>query len=392
MNEKTFLPYAHQSINSEDITAVSHVLHSASITRGPEVEAFENEIAAYCGAKYAVAFSSGTTALIAAGFAAQTGPSDRLITSPNTFIGTVAAGIHFGARPVFIDLDPSNGSISLDQLALNANQPATRGKSILLPVHFGGIPIDMRALNVSLANPDSIIIEDAAHALGSHYPDSGPKVGSCMWSDMTIFSFHPAKTITTGEGGMVTTNDETLAHRLRLYRDNGIERDQPYLLGKSEPGYYEVHAVTNNCHLTEMQAALGRSQLRRIHNFIEKRRVLIKYYRQALRNIQGITLFTDSHDEYTAFHLCVIKIDYPRFHTNRVEVMNRLKEKGIGTQVHYIPLYRHSYFVKQSGEIDAYFPNTEDYYSQALTLPLFYDMHENDVMRVVQSLKDALHI
>ena len=267
MKTLPFLPYAKQSIDEQDIQAVGKALSAEWITRGPLVEAFEKEFASYCNAAYAVAFSSGSAALAAAYFAAQVGPSDRLISTPNTFIATVGAAMQYGAQPLFIDIDRKTGGIDLEQLIFNANQPLSRGRPILAPVHFAGIPVDMEELDRHLTNPDVVVIEDAAHAIGSNYPRQGPKVGSCAWSQMTMFSFHPAKTITTGEGGLVTTNDSELCRRLKLFRNNGIERDPQYLEGEPAPWYYEVHALTNNFNFTEGQAALGSSQLRRIDIF-----------------------------------------------------------------------------------------------------------------------------
>ncbi len=385
-----FLPYAKQSISTQDIEEVARALSGEWITRGPQVEAFEQEFASYCGATYAVAFNSGSAALAAAYFAAQVGPSDRLITTPNTFISTVGTGMQLGAQPLFIDIDRSTAGIDLEQLIFNANQPLSRGRPILAPVHFAGIPVDMQELDRRLTNPDVVVIEDAAHAVGSSYPRQGPKVGSCAWSHMTIFSFHPAKTLTTGEGGMVTTQSAELCHRLKLFRNNGIERDPHYLEGEAAPWYYEVQALTNNFNFTEGQAALGRSQLRRLNTFVSKRRALMQTYRRQLQAVPHVALLTAAFDEHVAFHLCVAQIDFAACGTTRSAVMEALKQKGIGTQVHYIPLYRHPYFKKGPVELTDYFPQTEGYYAQALSLPLFYDMTEDDVSRVVAALQEVL--
>ncbi|MBA3956943.1 MAG: UDP-4-amino-4,6-dideoxy-N-acetyl-beta-L-altrosamine transaminase [Parachlamydiaceae bacterium] len=393
MQSDSFLPYALQSINEADIQEVGYALRSSIVTRGPFVDAFEQAMAQYCNVTYAVAFNSGTAALFAACHAAKMGPHDRLITSPNTFVATATAGMRLGATPIFVDIDRSTGNMDLNQMedALNGIN-ASRGQTAIMPVHFSGIPVDMQKLNVSIRNPDTIIIEDAAHAIGSCYQD-GQKVGSCAWSDMTMFSFHPAKTITMGEGGMVTTNDPELYHRLKRYRNNGIEREPAYLeapLEQCYDGYYEVVEMAGNYNVTEFQAALGLSQLRRIDDFISKRRELMSAYRRYLAGMPDLKLFTAQFDADTAFHLCVVQIDFTAYNTTRNQVIAKLKSFGIGSQVHYIPLYKHPLFQKQCGDISAYFPNMEAYYAQALSLPLYPGLTDADVKRVVDTLKEIL--
>lgn len=387
---KPFLPYARQSIDEMDQQAVIDALHGDLITRGEYVEAFEQAIADYCNAKYAVAFNSATTALTAACFAAQVSPFDRVLSSPNTFIATVGAAMHFGAYPHFVDIDRETGNLDLQVLKEHLGFHSSRGKLVLFPIHFAGIALDMQELEGMLAaHPDAVIIEDAAHALGSSYAD-GQRVGCCAWSQMTVFSFHPAKIMTTGEGGMVTTNDPALYHRLQLYRNNGIEREAAYLRQTASfPGYYEVDAITGNFNFTEFQAALGLSQLKRLEHFIHKRRHLIQLYRQELRGTPHLKMFTDEFDYRTAFHLCVVQIDFDAYKTTREKVMNQLKEKGIGSQVHYIPLYLHPVF-NQPGDAEAICPEMEHYYAQALSLPLYYDLKDEDVKRVCQELKGIL--
>jgi dTDP-4-amino-4,6-dideoxygalactose transaminase len=392
MTTHSFIPYARQSISAEDIQEVSKALGSAYITRGPYVEDFERAVAQYCGVKHAVAINSGTSALIAACHVADVGPNDRFLTTPNTFAGSVTAGMLRNATPIFVDIDPNTGNFDLDQVEANLKEyKSSRGRTIILPVHFGGIPVDMQKLDSIIRSPDTIVIEDAAHAIGSHYLD-GQMVGCCAWSNMTIFSFHPAKTITSGEGGMILTNDDELERRLRRFRNNGIERDPAHWEDPSiaYEGYYEVKEMTNNLNFTELQAALGLSQLKRIDQFIEKRRALMAKYRQMFEGVQHIKLFTSEYDHLTAFHLCVAQIDFTEYNTNRTYVMAELRERGIGTQMHYIPVYRHPFFKNKCGDISPYFPKMEKYFSQALTLPLFFDMSLSDVEYVVQTLKDIL--
>lgn len=374
----TFKPYAKQSIQEEDIQAVATALNEEFITRGPLVRRFEEAIAEFCHVPYVVAFSSGTAALAAAYFAARLTPSDRVISSPNTFIASINTPIQMGIKPTFVDIDRKTGNLDLEKLALLLrNFHSTRGRPFLIPVHFAGRPIAMDELDHSIIHSETVIIEDAAHAFGSSYP-TGQKVGSCAYSDMTIFSFHPAKTITTGEGGVVTTRDTDLFHRLQLFRDNGIERSPPYLEKEETPGYYEVKAVTGNFHLTSFQAALGLSQLQRLEAFISKRRLLVERYRKNLSDSPKITLFSEKQTATTAFHLFVAQIDFPACRISRRELMSRLKEKEIGSQIHYIPLYDHPVLRSAEREKENC-PQMEAYYQQALTLPLYYDLHEEEV-------------
>lgn len=391
MASNHFFPYGRQSISEADILEVSRALAGRIITRGEYVEAFEHAIADYCGAKYAVAFNSATSALLAACHVAELGPADRMICSPNTFIATVTAGLHRKATPIFVDIDRHTGNLDINQVGENLRAfKSTRGRTAIMPVHFSGIPVEMHRLDRMICSPDTIVIEDAAHALGSRYQD-GQKVGCCAWSHMTVFSFHPVKTITTGEGGMVTTNDPDFAYRLQRFRNNGIERDPMHLQGDPKEwyeGYYEVVEMTGNYNFTDMQAALGLSQLKRIEEFVEKRRQLIGVYRNLLSDMPDMQMFTAENDALTAFHLCVVQIDYEKYHTTREHVIARLKEKGVGSQVHYIPVYRHPIFGNK--DICSYFPNMEAYFAQALTLPLYYDLTAENVKTIVMTLKDIL--
>jgi perosamine synthetase len=387
----TFIPYAKQSVSDEDVDAVTNVLKQDFLTRGPVVKEFEEAISDYCGSAYAVAFNSATSGLIAACYAAEASPNDRLITSPNTFIGTVAGGYYRGVDPVFIDIDSATGNIDLDLMKYSSEYTSSRGKNIYIPVHFSGIPVDMEKLERMISDPNAVVIEDAAHALGSKYRD-GSKVGCCSWSDMTVFSFHPAKNITTGEGGVVTTNCEHYYRRLRLFRDNGVERDPQNFVGQPAPWYYEVRDVTGNYHMTDIHAALGLSQFKRLDDFAKKRRELVQLYREKLKNIDSIRYLKVAKDDHVMFHLFVVKIDFAGLGLTRAEVMTQLKEEGVGTQVHYIPLYRHPFFTDRHRDVREYFPEMEKYYEQALSLPLYYDLTPDDIAKVVKTLKKVLKI
>ncbi len=376
---ENFLPYGRQCIQQGDIQAAGAQLLEPLITRGPKVEAFERAVADYCGVEFAVAFSSGTAALQACYFAGEVSPHDRILSSPNTFFASVI-GVGSGAKAEFIDIDRTTGCLSLEKLSEQLALPATRGKSWVVPVHFAGIAVDMVDLEESIADPTVVTIEDAAHAIGSSYP-SGEKVGCCSYSDMTVFSFHPVKTLTTGEGGMVTTHDQKLYERLRLFRNNGIV-PRPDI----GPWAYEVQAITGNFHLTDFQAALGLAQLERLDATADKRRELVSEYR---KNLEGVQLFDKKHDDNTCYHLMVAQIDFERVGRSRAEVMEALREKGVGTQVHYVPVYKHP-VIQNGSKWEKECPQMEAYYEQALTLPLYPEMTTSDVRRVSEAVSEVL--
>lgn len=371
------IPYAHQSINDHDIQAAAETLKGNWITRSEKVEAFEKAVASYCGAAYAVAFNSASTALQAAYHAANLSSTDRVITTPNSYIASCAAPFQKNANVIFLDIDPRTGNLDLEQAVENINLSHSRGRTLFVPVHFAGVAFDMQSLDSKIKDPDLIVIEDAAHALGSYYPDGQTKVGSCQWSQMTVFSFHPAKTITTGEGGMVTTNDPTLFEKLKLFRNNGIRRLNTW--------EYDIEELSSNYNFTEFQAALGLSQLQRIDTFIEKRQALVRAYREKLSHL---TLFTPEFDHLTAPHLFVIQADFKK--KSRLQVMTELQSQGIGTQIHYTPIYRFTFFTKTRGDISPYFPQMEQYYSKALTLPLYYDLTLEDLDKITKAINSLI--
>ncbi len=378
----SILPYAHQSIDESDIQAVTKAMRQNTITRGPNVEQFERSICEYVHAEHAVAFANGSVALYAAFQAAGVSSSDRTITSPNTFIATAAAAARLSSRISFVDID-SFGNADVIQMSQQASVPFSRGRPILAPVHFAGVAVDMKLLSEQLSFPDAVIIEDAAHALGSRYP-TGEMVGSCAFSDMTTFSFHASKNITCAEGGMVTTNDARLYEKLKMIRDSGLHRN------KDRFWEYDCAELSCNYHMNEIQAALGISQLARIDQFCAKKREIVSQYRKLLSHIPGVDVCNDTADSRTHYHLFVVKIDFEALGISREKVMKGLLSLGVQTQYHYVPLYSHSGLQHYATFLEANFPKMREHSQKALTLPLFSSMTDDDVIRVVTSLQRTL--
>lgn len=384
-----YIPCAQQSISNHDLEAVRHALTQPLITRGPLVETFENAISDYCKASYTVAFPSESAAFMAAYYAADLAPADRILMTPNAFISSIGSGVQRNAIPVFIDIDPSTGNFDIEQLLFNMNEPSLRGKTVIAPAHFAGIPVDVETIAKNVKNYRTVIIEDATQALGSRYKD-GQKVGCCAWSDMTVFSFHPSQIITTGEGGAVTTNNFELYKKLQLYRNNGIDDNPLNLHRDSSPLHYEVISLSGNYNFTEFQAALGLSQLKRIDTFINQREKLLQAYKERLNDVPYLEFLTPPEDLCIAPHLCVVKIDYDKYNTTKSAIMNALKDCDISTRVHYIPLYRHPVFANPMGDLSEYFPKMEAYYKETLSLPFFVDLSEEEIDHVTGTLRNAL--
>jgi len=374
-----FLPYAHQSIDFGDTEKVAQAMRQEYITRGENVQAFEQAVAKLVGAQYGVAFSSGSTALLAAYQAAHITADDLVVTTPNTFITTVSGPLSCSVQIRLVDID-SFGNGSIERFVEAVNVFRSRGRTFVVPVHFAGVAMDMRELEGQVRNPNTVIIEDAAHALGSSYP-CGKRVGCCEYSDMTIFSFHAVKNITCGEGGMVMTNDPDLYARLKLLKNSGIEKKSSW--------YYEVEEYSLNFHMTEMQAALGLSQLDRIQSFQKKKKELFAAYQKRLANFPGLVPCADE-SERTLYHLFEISIDFATLGLQRESVMQELADLGIGTQYHYVPLYSHPVVQKVCGQKKELFPKMEQHFQQALSIPFFVDMKFSDVDRVVSGLRKVL--
>ncbi len=385
----TLIPYGRQWIEQKDIDAVVEVLRSDWLTQGPAIERFEQAVAKYCSARYAVAVSSGTAALHLACLAAGLGNGDRLWTSPNTFVASANCGLYCGARPDFIDIDPR--TYNMDAKVLGEKLAAAeRSQSLprsVIPVHFAGQSCDMEEIASLAKQYRFTVIEDAAHALGGSYKDQ--KIGSCQYSDMTILSFHPVKIITTGEGGMVLTNREDLYEKLLRLRTHGITRDSRFLSSTSQgPWYYEQLELGLHYRITDLQAALGLSQLERLDAFVARRRALAKRYDEALADLP-VTLPWQHQDTRSAHHLYVIRLRTARLRKTRREVFEALRKRGIGVNVHYIPVHTQPYY-RSLGFRLGMFPESERYYDEAITIPLYPKMTDQEQDKVIAALREVL--
>ncbi|RTE86143.1 MULTISPECIES: UDP-4-amino-4,6-dideoxy-N-acetyl-beta-L-altrosamine transaminase [Gammaproteobacteria] len=376
------IPYGRQDISEEDIAAVEKVLRSDFLTQGPIVPEFEQAIADYCQASFAVAVNSATSALHIACLAAGVGPEDTVWTVPNTFVASANCARYCGAKVDFIDIDQQTGNLSIHALSEKLKRAAQNNNfpKVIIPVHFGGASCDMKAIH-ELASPHNIqIIEDASHAIGGKY--EGHPVGKCEYSEMTVFSFHPVKIITSAEGGMITTNNAAMAKRLTELRSHGITRAPEDLPESAEPWYYEQQSLGFNYRMTELQAALGLSQLQRLDEFVTKRNEIASFYRAQFENTQ-IGYLKLEEQVYSSYHLFVIQVDK----AIRRALFEELRANDIGVNVHYIPVHFQPDF-RQFGFNRGDFPNAEHYYDQAITLPLHPNLtHEEQKYVVEQVIK-----
>jgi UDP-4-amino-4,6-dideoxy-N-acetyl-beta-L-altrosamine transaminase len=383
------IPYGRQSISDEDIKAVVNVLRSDWLTQGPVIKQFEQDVADYCGARYAVAVNSATSALHIACLAAGLGPGDTLWTSPNTFVASANCGLYCGAGVDFVDIDPYTYNLSVERLEeklVAAQQNGTLPK-LLIPVHFSGQSCDMARIADLAKIYGFRVVEDASHAIGGRYRQT--VIGSCSYSDMTVFSFHPVKIITTGEGGMVLTNSRKLYKKLARLRSHGITRDPALMEEDSHgPWYYQEIELGFNYRMTDMQAALGLSQLKRLDEFVARRQQLVDRYNQALSNLP-LVLPYQHPDVYSAFHLYVIRLKLNAMKINRRQVFEELRASGIGVNVHYIPVHTQPYF-RTLGFNAGDFPEAEKYYKNAISLPMFPELSEKDQDYVIDTLRDIL--
>lgn len=382
------IPYGRQSISAEDIDAVVDVLRSEFLTQGPKVPKFEDAISEYCSAKYAVAVNSATSALHIACMALGVGKNDWVWTSPNTFVASANCAIYCGAKIDFVDIDPKTYNISIDALADKLKYAATVGRlpKVVIPVHFAGQSADMSSINNLAKLYGFKIIEDASHAIGARYKNI--PVGACAFSDITVFSFHPVKIITSGEGGIATTNDKFLAENLRRLRSHGITSDPIHMLSRpsDEIWNYQQISLGFNYRLTEMQAALGLSQIKRLDEFVIKRNEVADFYNSRLHELPVIRPYQGEY-VYSSYHLYPIRIPCSGGVSQKT-VYEFLRENGVGANLHYIPVYRHPFF-ERYGFQQGYCPEVEQFFNEVISLPIYPDFTKTQQNYVIDVLKAA---
>ena len=380
---KTYLPYGSQSIDETDIKRVVETLKSDWITQGPKVEEFEKEVAKYCGAKYAVAVATGTAALHCATYASGLDKGMEGITSPITFAAS-ANSIEFrGAKPRFADINQRTYNISPSEIKRQINQKT----KVLIPVDFTGQPCEIDEINEIAIEEDLAVIQDSAHGFGSL--SQGRKLGSL--ADMTIFSFHPVKHLTTGEGGIILTNNEEYFEKMKLFRTHGITNDKAQMEENHGPWYYEMKELGYNYRITDIQCALGISQLSKIDQFIKRRRQIATIYDVELSKFDEILTPYQLPSTESSYHLYVVKLNLEKLRCDRKKIFDALRAENIGVHVHYIPVHLQPYYRKKYNYKKGSFPNAEDYYDKALTLPLFPKMTDNDAYDVITSLRKVLN-
>lgn len=378
------ISYGRQHIDEKDINAVVEVLRSNYLTQGPIAPTFENAISDYCGSGHAVATNNATAALHLACVALDIGPGDRVWTSALTFVSSATCALHCGADVEFVDIEPSTGNMCADALRRKLEKAEKQGSlpKVVILVHFAGQACDLEVISQLAEKYGFRVIEDAAHAVGADY--KGDKVGAGLYSDICVFSFHPVKVITSGEGGMALTNDQRLAERLRRLCNNGIESKRD----REHTWIYEMQELGYNYRMNDMQAALGLSQLDKLDVFIERRTELAQRYSDLLKSFPLKLPVVKEHCR-SAWHLYVVNLDPERCQRPRQELFVELREAGIGVNVHYIPVYKQPYFQQRYGENNSC-PETDNYYQTALTLPLFPGLEDTDQDRIVDTLGKLL--
>lgn len=383
------IPYARQHIDQADIEAVVAALTSDWLTQGPLIEKFEQQVADYCGAKYAIAVNSATSALHMACLAAGLGEADRLWTSPNTFVASANCARYCGADVDFIDIDDATYNMSIAALRVKLEQAAANDllPKVIVPVHFSGQSCQMEEIHNLVKEYGITLIEDASHAIGGMY--KGVHIGSCRYSAMTVFSFHPVKIVTTGEGGMIVTNREDLYKKLLLLRSHGITRDPSQMTEPSHgPWYYQQIDLGYNYRMTDIQAALGVSQMGRIDEFIARRHEIARKYNECLAKLP-ITLSHQHPDAYSAYHLYVIRLKVDKIKLNHREVFEKLRAEGIGVNLHYIPVHLQPYYRKLGFKLGD-FPAAEQYYTEAISLPMYYSLTPEEQDIVIAKMAEVL--
>jgi UDP-4-amino-4,6-dideoxy-N-acetyl-beta-L-altrosamine transaminase len=374
----TMLPYGQQWIDEEDIEVVTSVLRGDYLTQGPNIEQFERAVADYVGAKYAVAFSSGTAALHGACYAAGIGPGDEVITTPVTFVASSNCVLYQGGTPVFVDIRPDTYNIDPDEIEKTIT-PRTKA---IIPVDYTGQPAEMDRIRALAAKHRLIVIEDAAHSLGAEY--NGRRVGTL--ADMTMFSFHPVKHVTSAEGGIIVTDNKAYYEKLQLFRSHGITKDPQLMEHNDGPWYYEMVDLGYHYRITDIQAALGASQMKKLDRFVARRREIARLYTEAFSQMEGLTVPYQLPEALSSWHLYMLRFDLNRFGVTRKEIFEKLRALNIGVHVHYIPVHKQPYYQKH-GYGDVTMPNAEAFYDSCITLPLFPKMSDSDVNDVIEAVK-----
>lgn len=383
------IPYGKQDINQQDVDSVLDVLKSDFLTQGPQVPAFESALIEHTGASYALAVNSATSALHIACLALGLGQGDWLWTSPVTFVASANCGLYCGAKVDFVDIDPDTYNMCPKRLEEKLIKAKVEGKlpKVVVPVHLCGQPCDMAAMGKLAKEYGFKLIEDASHAIGGRYQDQ--PIGNCEYSDITVFSFHPVKIVTTAEGGAALTNSKELADKMTLLRSHGITRDPELMRGESHGGwYYQQIDLGFNYRMTELQAALGVSQMKRLNEFVAARHELAQGYYSKLDNLP-IVLPYQLPDTYSGLHLFVIRLKLDEISLSHQQVFDALRERGIGVNLHYIPVHTQSYY-QDLGFTEGEFPESEQYYREAISLPMFHGMTEVQQNTVVDVLTDIL--
>lgn len=386
----TKIPYGRQDISEADIQAVVDVLRSDYLTQGPVVPTFEKSVADYCGAQHAVAVNSATSALHIACLALGVGPNDMVWTTPITFVASANCALYCGAQIDFVDIDPHTYNMSVDRLSEKLEQAKKNGRlpKVVIPVHLCGQPCEMEAIHALSRQYGFRIIEDASHAIGGEY--RGEPIGNCRYSDITVFSFHPVKIITAGEGGMALTNDTLLAKCMKLLRSHGITSDAADMIPQAseELWFYQQIALGFNYRMTDIHAALGLSQMQRMDEFVAKRHAIAKRYEELLVELPVITPWQHSHS-YSGFHLYVIRLKLAEISKTQREVFEALRAAGILVNLHYIPVYRQPYYADLGFEAGLC-PDAEQYYAEAISMPMYPGLSETQQGKVIETLRQAI--
>lgn len=379
------IPYGRQHLDEDDVKAVVETLTSNWLTQGPAIPKFETALADYCGANFGIAVNSATSALHIACLALGVSEGDRVWTSPNSFVASSNCALYCGAKVDFVDIDLHTGNMCVDALRkkLVLAESINALPKVVIPVHFAGQPCDMKEIRALSKQYGFFVIEDASHAVGAKYQEKF--VGSCQFSDICVFSFHPVKIITTMEGGMALTNNSEWAEKMRMLRSHGITNDPEKMTEESHgPWYYQQIALGFNYRMTDVEAALGLSQLDKLDTFVEKRNALATYYDKSLRSQANIAPLSQHNDIYSSYHLYVVRVK-SLDSTMHTTLVTQLRESGIFAHVHYIPIHLQPYY-QNLGFKKGDYPNAERYYQQAITLPMFPDLSEDDVASIVSTL------